>query len=127
MGAGGGHDGSVRAVNLTTWILSDGPQKIGRVVKSNIIYLFIFLVGPLNRRAESMAHLFEGKDCSILCWEVCLSSPPSCLHSLHFTLGCVGMAISWLLGTPAPTFRQILMDHGGLFLDGKILFSHLTY
>ena len=43
MGAGGGHDEGVRVVNLTTWILSDRPQNIGRVVKSNRFFIFLFI------------------------------------------------------------------------------------
>lgn len=43
MGAGGGHDEGVRVVNLTTWILSDRPQNIGRVVKSNRLFIYLFI------------------------------------------------------------------------------------
>ena len=38
-----GHDEGVRVVNLTTWILSDRPQNIGRVVKSNRFFIYLFI------------------------------------------------------------------------------------
>ena len=37
------YDGSIRVVNLTTWILSDRPQNIGRVVKSNRFFIYLFI------------------------------------------------------------------------------------